>query len=81
MVVVAVNGEEHADVLGGETANLADSALAHSSIGEKALLLLDGKETLLDSVADDEALNGHLLGLADAVGTVNGLVLGGRVPL
>lgn len=79
--LVAVDSEQTADVSEREPTQTPNVALAHRAIREQTLALLDLEETVLDCVADEETLDLHGLGLADAVRTVDGLVLRGGVPL
>lgn len=78
---VAVNREESADVVKRQAAKTANVSLAHRSVRKKALTLLDVKEAVLDRVADKKALHLHRVGLPNAVGAIDGLVLRSRVPL
>ena len=66
--------------LGGLEAGRGVRALKEP-LGEVALVVVQGDDLLLDGPLRDQAVDRHRAGLADAMGAVRGLVLGGRIPL
>ena len=72
--------EQPADVVGGE-GGAEGVAVVHDAGGTaSALRACERDDLLFDGVAGDQPVDHDVAGLADAVGAVDGLGLGGRVP-
>ena len=64
----------------GTSGSVARLVAPEQARGQRALAPLQGEHALLDAAGDDQVVDEDRLGLADAVGAVGGLGLGGRVP-
>src|SRR6266498_2246088 len=71
--------EQTANVVGGEVGG-EEVAVVHDAAEEVCLAAGECHDLLLDGVARDQPVDIHRPGLADAVGAVDRLVLGGGVP-
>ena len=71
--------EERAHILGRDRRG-GELALADYRIEERGLRGLQLHDLLFDRALGDQPVHVHLPLLADAVNTVHGLLLGGRVP-
>ena len=71
-------GKQEPQVLQGEA--LGKLLLAQHVGHQRALLLLERADLLLDALAHQQAVGHHVAGLADAVRAVNGLVFHRRIP-
>ena len=58
----------------------ADVAARKERIGQIAFGFVEAQDFLLDGVARNQVIDGHVLVLPDAVGAVGGLLLDGGIP-
>ena len=54
--------------------------LAQHILGQRRLLFLERADFFLDALLDEQAVGVDFLGLANAMGAVNGLALDRRIP-
>ena len=59
---------------------MAEPFFPKNIFGQGLFLFLEQTDLLLDAVFDEEAIGNDFVGLADAVGAVNGLAFDGGVP-
>ena len=58
----------------------ADVAARKKRVGQIAFGFVEAQDFLLNGVARNQVIDGHVLVLSDAVGTVGGLLLDGGIP-
>lgn len=80
-LVFTVHSKQHADVFERETAETTNSTFTHGAVSQETFLLLDFEKAILDSVLDDKPFDRDWTALPNPVGSINGLVFGGWIPL